>query len=152
MPTGRPFTDDDREQFLELVAAKGMSIPTAAMAIGFTPTTVKRHLKDEPEFREALSEAEGIALGRVEDVVYEEATKHHQAWAVKMWLTNRAERGRWVDERDRGSGGGGNPMGSPALIVGAMREVLTDGTTRDFAVAAVMEVPLPAIEVASREA
>lgn len=152
MPIGQPFTDDDKEAFLELIASKGKSIATAAMEIGFSPRTVKRHLQDDADFRAMLEEAEDIALGRVEDVVYEEATKHHQAWAVKMWLTNRGPRGRWVDERDRGAGQSSGGIGSPELIIGAMREMLTDGTTREGAIVAVRSVPLPVIEAVGSEA
>lgn len=150
MPTGQPFDENAREQFLLLVS-EGMSIATAATSLGFRPKTVKRHLQDDAEFRAALDEAEDLALGRVEDVVYREAVDHSSAWAVKMWLTNRAPRGRWVDERDRGAGSHGPSIGSPELIIGAMREMLTDGSTRESAIVAVRSVPLPAIETTGAE-
>lgn len=151
MPIGQPFTDDDKEAFLELIASKGKSIATAAMEIGFSPRTVKRHLQDDADFRAMLEEAEDIALGRVEDVVYEEATKHHSAWAVKMWLTNRAPRGRWVDDRSPAAGqvggGGGN---QPAIIVAAIREAVMAPDSHAVAVNALTSVPLP-IEAEARE-
>lgn len=151
MPIGTPFGPDDREAFLELVANQGLSIASAATELGFSPRTVKRHLQDDVEFREALAEAEEIALGRVEDVVYSEAVDHHSAWAVKLWLANRAPRGRWVDERDRNAGSPGGGISSPTLITAAIREALTDGTTRDSAIVALTSVPLPAIETTGRE-
>jgi len=152
MPIGQPFTDDDKEAFLELIASKGKSIATAAMEIGFSPRTVKRHLQDDADFRAMLEEAEDIALGRVEDVVYEEATKHHSAWAVKMWLTNRAPGGGWWDARSPAAGQVGAGGAQPAILFGAIREALADGTTRESAIGAITTVPLPAIETSAVDA
>lgn len=150
MPTGQPFTDDTRDAIVEMVS-QGTSLATAAEQVGFSLRTVKRHLQDDEQFRAELHEAESVAVGRVEDVLYEAAVKHKEAWAVKMWLTNRADRGRWVDERDRGAGrqSGGEIVGGAVIV--AVREVLTGGDT-STATDALMSVPLPAIDVTSREA
>lgn len=150
MPTGQPFTETDRDAICEMVS-NGVSLSTAAEQVGFSLRTVRRHLQGDDEFRQMLLEAEQIATGRVEDVLYEAATKHKEAWAVKMWLTNRSEQGRWVDERDRGAGRGGGEITGGAVIV-AVREVLTGSQDTTVATDALMSVPLPAIEVASREA
>ena len=150
MPVGQPFTREDKEAICEMVSEKGVSLPTAASELGLSIRTVKRHLQDDAEFREMLADAEETALGRVEDVVYREAVDHQQAWAVKMWLTNRAPRGRWVDERDRGAGRGGPDVAIGTVIFGAVRETLTEGDTADRVADSLLGVPLP-IEATATE-
>lgn len=130
----------------------GSSPATAAETLGFTWRTVKDHLQRDFEFREALVEAQDVATARIEDRLYREAEGGNLG-AIKMWLTNRSEKGRWVDERDRGAGGAhGGALGGAAMIVGAVREVLSDVTQRDAAIATLMAVPLPeAIEVQAHD-
>lgn len=147
MPSGVPFDDAQKDRLLQLVAEKGMHPATAAETIGFTWGTVKEHLIEDVLFRDALGDAQELALARVEDKLYDEAL-HGNLGAIKMWLTNRAPRGRWVDERDRGSGhaGGAAP---PALVIGAVRELVLQGDTREVTVDALLSAPLPMIEVES---
>lgn len=149
MSAGVAFDTTYREMFLMEIAA-GKSMSTAAEIAGYSPRTVKRHLESDAEFRADYAEAQEVATGKVEDVLYERATKGGgDLGAIKFWLANRGERGRWVDERDRGAGGG-QQIASPTLIIGAMREMLTDPTTQQGAVAAILSVPLP-IETTATE-
>lgn len=152
MPAGSPFDQKQKDRLLELVRTKGLHPATAAETLGFTWRTVKEHLQKDVAFRGDLVEAQEVALARIEDRLYLDAV-HGSLGAIKMYLTNRSEKGRWVDERDRGAGGAhGGALGTPAVIIGTVREVLMDGDTRDTAIATLLSVPLPeAIEVGARE-
>jgi hypothetical protein len=150
MTAGKAFGDPQKRDLVRLVMGtktkSAMHPATAAEELGYTWGTVKRHLTEDHEFREAVVSAQEVATARIEDVVYDEA-QHGAAWAVKMWLQNRGERGRWVDERAAAVGGGGGGLGAagPIQILGAMREVFADGSTQESAVAFVLDVPLPSL-------
>lgn len=152
MTAGHPFGPAEKAGLIDIVQRTGSSPATAAETLGFTWRTVKDHLQRDIEFREALVEAQDVATARIEDRLYREAEGGNLG-AIKMWLTNRSEKGRWVDERDRGAGGAhGGALGTPAVIIGTVREVLMDGDTRDTAIATLLSVPLPeALEVGARE-
>lgn len=150
MPSGVPFDDEQKDRVLRLVAEKGMHPATAAEKIGFTWGTVKEHLLEDELFRDAFAEAQELALARVEDKLYDEAI-HGNLGAIKMWLTNRAPRGRWVDERDRGAGGRGG-LGDPSLVLAGVREMLTSPDGGTAVIDRLVAVPLPtAIEATATE-
>lgn len=150
MPSGVPFDDEQKDRVLRLVAEKGMHPATAAESIGFTWSTVKEHLNNDDLFRNAFAEAQELALARIEDKLYDEAL-HGNLGAIKMWLTNRAPRGRWVDERDRGAGARGG-IGDPALVLAGVREMLTTSDGGSAMVDTLLAVPIPAaIEATATE-
>lgn len=150
MPSGVPFDDEQKDRVLRLVAEKGLHPATAAEQVGFTWATVKEHLLTDDLFREAFADAQEMALARIEDKLYDEAL-HGNLGAIKMWLTNRAPRGRWVDERDRGAGGRGG-LGDPTLVLAGVREMLTAADGGTAVVDTLVAVPLPgAIEATATE-
>lgn len=150
MPSGVPFDDEQKGRLLRLVAEKGMHPATAAESIGFTWGTVKDHLNEDVLFRDAFVEAQEIALARIEDKLYDEAL-HGNLGAIKMFLTNRAPRGRWVDERDRGAGGRGG-LGDPSIVLAGVREMLTSPEGGTAVIDRLVAVPLPgAIEATATD-
>ena len=151
MPSGVPFDDEQKARLLRLVGEKGMHPATAAETIGFTWGTVKDHLAGDTEFLNAFNEAQELSIARVEDKLYEEAVQHGNLGAIKMILTNRAPRGRWVDERDRGAGGRGG-LGDPSLVLAGVREMLTSPEGGTAVVERLVAVPLPgAIETTATD-
>lgn len=151
MPVGVKMTERDRRRFLEEVRNQHHPM-IAAELVGFSWGTVKEALAEDHEFRVALDEAQEYQVAKVEDQLFDEAG-HGAAWAIKMILTNRGPKGRWMDERSRAaaqlpSGDGGL---STQVVMGAMREVLADGSTRESALAILSSVPLPGMDVAPAE-
>lgn len=150
MPSGVPFDDEQKDRVLRLVAEKGLHPATAAEQVGFTWGTVKEHLLEDEMFRAAFAEAQEMALARIEDKLYDEAI-HGNLGAIKMWLTNRAPRGRWVDERDRGAGGRGG-LGDPSIVLAGVREMLTSPEGGTAVIDRLVAVPLPgAIEATATD-
>lgn len=143
MASGQPFDDTLKDRMLRLVAEKGLHPATAGEEVGVTWATVKRHLAEDELFREALFEAQEMALARIEDKLYDEAL-HGNLGAIKMWLTNRAPRGRWVDERDRGAGAIG--PGVQGEVVGALRELVSGAADRGSTIDSLLSTPLPVVD------
>lgn len=151
MPSGVPFDDEQKARLLRLVGEKGLHPATAAEQIGFTWGTVKSHLESDSGFREAFVEAQEVSIARVEDKLYEQAIEYGNLGAIKMILTNRAPRGRWVDERDRGAGGRGG-LTDPTLVLAGVREMLSSPEGGSSVVDTLVAVPLPgAIEATATE-
>lgn len=88
------FDDAVKAEYLRLIQAGYLRFD-AAKRLGVTNTDVKRHFKADPEFQEALIEAELEATEPVENVLYKAALLG-EPWAVKEWLTKR-DKQRWAD-------------------------------------------------------
>lgn len=157
MPSGEPFADHHRDAFLSYVRA-GKAPRTAAGLVGFSWRTVKRHLEADDEFRADFADAEMHPIAEIEDALFDEA-KGGNLGAMRFFLTNRAPH-RWADERTRAAGAGhvgsGESGTAPEILVGAVREALTEGS-RERTVGVLLAVPLPepapaeAIEAESTE-
>lgn len=151
MASGVPFDDTQKDRLLRLVGEKGLHPATAAEQIGFTWGTVKSHLESDSGFREAFVEAQEVSIARVEDELYKQAVEYGNLGAIKMILTNRAPRGRWVDERDRGAGGRGG-LGDPSIVLAGVREMLTSPEGGTAVIDRLVAVPLPgAIEATATD-
>lgn len=56
---GMPFDKERKERFLEVIRKYGQR-PLACIEIGVSSNTVTKHLKEDPEFREAFEEAHHV--------------------------------------------------------------------------------------------
>ena len=81
----------------------------AATLVGIHRQTVAAHMKADKEFAEAISGAEGDAIAKVENALYEAATSGNVT-AIQVFLYNRDPK-RWSDKRNiQLAGEGGGPI------------------------------------------
>jgi hypothetical protein len=145
--TGRAFTSRDKGRFVRLVA-RGVSKPAAAEKVGFRWATVRKHLKEDPAFAEMVADAEDELVDKVAAVPVQKALDGNLAAAIFV-LTNKRPH-EWRDAkviRQEHSGPGGGPIQIVQATVIALKEVLTDESTR----AAALDL-VDAIDVAGRPA
>lgn len=91
------FNDELREKYLDLLRVGGF--PTkSARKLGISPETVKRAMRIDPTFAEAVEIAEEEGSEEIEEV-FRESAKSGQPWAVTGWLKKRSAR-RWSDEKN----------------------------------------------------
>lgn len=96
-PKEPPFDDGMRERFLAIVREDPFPIK-AARKIGISPHTLKRAMKVDPSFAEAVTLAEEEASEVAEQVLWNRM-KAEDPWAVNKWLTKRSKE-RWSDDKN----------------------------------------------------
>src|ERR1700752_5339691 len=84
------------EKFLQQIQ-NGVRLAEAARRCGFTYTSVKNRLRDDPEFRERFLDAEAQASEPVEDALFDAAINGNVPAAVK-WLEKRSP-DRWPGDK-----------------------------------------------------
>jgi len=139
MAKGQPFTDEHKADYVRRIQ-RGEGRATAAGRMGFSWGTVRKHLTEDAEFREACEMAALVRDEAVEEVVYEEALNGSPN-AYKFWLTNRRPED-WVDgtRRVELTGAGGSPLAIAVDTTQALRAALTDPSTRSAALDIVCEL------------
>ncbi len=146
----KAFDDQAKKRFATLIS-RGRPPALAAEDIGFTWPTVRRHLGEDAEFREAVEQATLVVDATVQEVAFDLATDGKHPASKWRWLERR-QRQEWADTRNvqhTVSGPGGGPIVLAQVVGGALREVLSDPETRAAALAMVREVP--AIEATGSE-
>lgn len=138
----RAFGTAEKRRVVRLVS-QGKPLSAAAEQVGFSLATVRRHIAMDPDFANALDEANDVLDDRAEGVLYDRAMDGNMT-ALQMWLYNRRPE-RWRDMktvRQEITGAGGGPIAVAAVVATTLREVLHDGTTRDRALGLVRAVPI----------
>lgn len=106
----KPYKFDDikKAKYLEHIS-NGHTRGYAATLVGISRATVCDHMKKDKAFAEAISEAEGDAIAKVENALHEAAVSGNVT-AIQVYLYNRDPR-RWSDKRNiRLTGEGGGPL------------------------------------------
>jgi hypothetical protein len=146
-----PFGPDEKARYVELIR-RGRMPRMASEDVGFTWATIKTHLKNDPEFAEAVTEAKRRALEPIEEVTYDLALEGKE-WAVKEILHNKLP-DEWSDRRvtqTQLTGPGGGPIQIAAVSTDAWRLALTNPELRADALSFGRELPA-AIETTGAEA
>lgn len=141
------FNQAAKDRYLTLIA-RGRMPRMAAEDIGFTWGTIRRHLKEDADFAEAMDEAQRRALEPIEEVLYDMALERDLG-AIKEVLHNRAPED-WRDARvvqQQITGPGGGPVQIAAVTVDVWREVLTNPELREQAISMAREIPAIEAEV-----
>lgn len=105
------FDTIKKAKYIEYIA-NGHTRGYAATLAGVHRATVSIHIKKDKEFRDAVSQAEIDAIGKVENALFEAATRGNVT-AQQVFLYNRDPE-RWKDRRNirlAGEGGGPIPIG-----------------------------------------
>jgi len=95
-PKEPPFNDQLREKYLTLVRS-GRRPLKAARDLKVSSQTVKRAMKVDPTFAEAVALAEEEYAEEVEEVLVERALAG-DPWAVKEFISKRSK-SRWGDDK-----------------------------------------------------
>lgn len=106
----KPYKFDaiKKTKYLEYIS-NGHTRGHAATLVGTHRATVSIHMKKDIEFREAVSQAEIDAIGKVENALFEAATSGNVT-AIQVYLYNRDPK-RWSDRRNiRLAGEGRGPI------------------------------------------
>jgi hypothetical protein len=90
------FDDHRKAAFLDKLRA-GLRRGAAAEAVGVHRNTVSNAIRDDPDFAEAVSQAELDACELIEDALFKAATQDRNVTAIQVWLYNR-----WKDMRQAG--------------------------------------------------
>ena len=146
----RVFDDKTKARFVELTK-RGRPPALAAEDVGFTWATVRKHMKDDPDFLAAYDQAVLVVDSRVAEVAYDLAVSGDSPASTWKWLERR-QRAEWADQKNvthTVSGPNGGPIQLAAVTTQALREVLTGSDTREVALAMVDQIP--AIEATARE-
>jgi len=106
--TGTPRRPDvtlngERRQVILELLSQGCRPMQAAKAVGVTSSTMRRHLNDDPDWREAVEQAQREAVELAEQALWKlaigETTGVPQFEALRLWLMNRAP-DQWKDPRN----------------------------------------------------
>ena len=104
----KPYKFDyiKKAEYLEHIR-NGHTRGYAATLVGIHRSTIVDHMKADSSFAEAVSSAEGDAIGKIENALFEAATSGNVT-AIQVYLYNRDKK-RWSDRRNiqlAGEGGG----------------------------------------------
>lgn len=140
MAKGQAFDAECKAEYVRRIQ-RGEGRATAAGRMGFSWSTVMKHLRDDPEFSDACEMAALVRDEAVEEVVYEEAMNANAA-AYKFWLTNKRP-SEWVEgtRRVEVTGAGGSPLSIAVDTTAGIREALTDPSTRAAALDTLCALP-----------
>lgn len=144
------FGPTEKQRFINLIST-GRPPALAAEDVGVTWATVRKHLREDPEFGAQVEQATLIVDSRVQEVAYDAAVSGDDMASTWKWLERR-QRSEWADTKNvqhTVSGPGGGPVMLGAVVGQALREVLTDPETRTEALALARQ--LPAIEATATE-
>lgn len=144
------FDAHKKQRFVTLIG-RGRPPALAAEDVGFTWATVRKHLRDDPEFMGEYEQATLIVDARVQEVAHDAAVSGDDMVSTWKWLERR-QRAEWADTKNvqhTVSGPGGGPVMIGAVVGQALREVLTDPETRATALALTRSIP--AIEATGTE-
>jgi hypothetical protein len=108
------FSEIKREAYLEAIRQGGRR-HASAKAVGVHPNTVLKYIKDHPEFRDEIHEAELTACELVENALWKKCIEGNMT-AIIFYLLNRSQ-GRWLDKRNQ-------PQHNPAAELEEEREQL----------------------------
>lgn len=102
------FDTIKRTAYLEHIS-NGHTRGYAASLVGIHRSTIVNHMKDDKDFAQAVSEAEGDAIGKIENALFEAANSGNVT-AIQVFLYNRDPK-RWSDKRNiQLAGEGGGPI------------------------------------------
>lgn len=130
MGYGVPFDAQAKARFVA-VLKKRHGRQSAAAEVGVTWATVKKHLKEDMAFLNAVEEAEGLRIEAIETTLYDMALDENLG-AIKEVLHNEAGH-KWRDQqvlRHEHSGVGGGPIQIAQATTHALVAILTDGSVR----------------------
>ena len=90
------FGNNKKKEFLNMLR-EGQRRGAACAATGITRETFRQHYNSEPEFADAVNQAEMEANELVEDALFQAAIAGNVT-AIQVWLYNR-DSDRWADKR-----------------------------------------------------
>lgn len=146
----KAFGEKEKRRYVSIVSS-GRPPALAAEDVGVTWATVRKHLREDPEFGAEVEQATLIVDARVQEVAYDAAVSGDDMASTWKWLERR-QRHEWADTKNvqhTVSGPGGGPVMLGAVVGQALREVLTAPETRESALALAREIP--AIEATATE-
>lgn len=135
----QPFDALVKKRYVALID-RGRLPRLAAEDVGFAWTTVQRHLKDDPEFREACEEASRRLDEHVEEVLLDKALDGDLG-AIRMWFQGR-QPGKYVESKQvQVTGAGGGPIQLASVSTDGLRTMLTSPESRADMLELVREIP-----------
>lgn len=144
MAQGFPFDEQAKRRYIAVIK-KRPGRQLAAAEIGVTWGTVKKHLKEDQAFLNAVEEAEMLMLEQVESVLIDMALDENLG-AIKEVLHNlRGD--RWKDQqvlRHEHTGAGGGPIQIAQAHTLALVGVLTNPDVREQALELAAGMPTAA--------
>lgn len=119
-----PFDEKAKAAYLRRIE-EGRMPRSAAADIGFSWSTIQRHLRDDQEFATAYDDAVARRIERIEEVVLEQAEDGH--FGSQKFVLERLRSDQWGDKSKMvGSGSSGQSITNVAIVTtDALRELLS---------------------------
>lgn len=133
------FSQQHKRRYIALID-RGRMPRLAAEDIGFSWSTIQRHLRDDPDFRQACEEASLRLDEHVEEVLLDKALDGDMG-AIKMWFQGR-QPGKYQESRQvQVTGPGGGPIQLATASTEGLRTMLTSPESRTAMLELVREIP-----------
>jgi hypothetical protein len=150
MATGVPFDEVAKRRIIAQMA-EGSSLAYASESSGFSVSTVRRHMRENPEFAQAVTDAVQRADGKVQKKLYDTILEEKSIPGMFRWLEARqaAEFGQKKLVVNQHVGPGGGPVQVAIATTDQLRELISDPETRAQMLDTVRQLPM--IEATARE-
>lgn len=135
----RPFDDNAKRRYLELLSQGGRRPRTIAADMGFTWETVRKHLRSDQAFAMQFADTEALTNERVEEVLLDKALDGDLG-AIKEWLHNRDSE-NWQDRKAPVAVGGGTTVNIAIATTENWRDVLSNPELRVEALGFADQIP-----------
>lgn len=143
MASGIPF-DAQAKHRIVLALQNGDSLTHAALECGFSTQTIRKHLKDDAEFAQAVADAAGYADGKMQSHLYKTILAEDSISGMFRWLESRQPQdfGQKKLVVNQHVGPGGGPVQIAVASTDSLRELLSDDDYRDKMLSVVKELPM----------
>lgn len=143
MASGIPFDKVQKRRIANMIE-QGSTIAHAAKAIGFTPTTVNRHLREDPEFAQMIADAIQSGDGEIQAKLRSTILEEESISGMFRWLERR-QPAEWGERKlvvNQHVGPGGGPVQVAMATTDQLRELLSDPEHRDKMLDTIRQLPM----------
>lgn len=143
MGMGAAFDDQAKRRVLLSLEA-GHPLAVAAEKAGYTVSTVRKHIRLDPDFAQAVTDAVDTVDGRMEKNLHDWIVEQESIGGALKWLERRQARS-WGEQKlvvNQHVGPGGGPIQIAVASTETMRELLSDENYRDKMLELVRDIPM----------
>ena len=140
---GIPFDDVQKQRVLGMIR-NGATLAYAASQCGFSPATVRKHIREDREFAQAVTDAVQVGDGEIQMKLRKEILEQKSIGGMFKWMERR-EPGDWGEKKlvvNQHVGPGGGPIQHAIATTDQLRELLSDPEYRDKTLAMVRDLPM----------
>ena len=136
--------DEQAKRRVVLALGSGVPLAVAAERSGFSVSTVRRHMRLDPEFAQNVADAVDVVDGNMEKNLHDWIVDQESIGGALKWLERRQAR-TWGEQKlvvNQHVGPGGGPIQVAIASTDTLRELLSDDNYRDRMLELVRDVPM----------